>query len=110
MGWHVNNGLDRMASFYPAARFHNSLYRPDIVRRLIQMGSLKDAHAAAATALRAASVRSLAASIESPLPESSARPLSTFVPSSRTVGPPLFDCFCILGRSVVRARLLAAGA
>jgi glutamyl-tRNA synthetase len=30
--------------------------------------------------------------------------------TGRTVGPPLFDCFCILGRSAVRARLLAAGA
>ena len=47
MGWHINNGLDRMASFYPAARFHNSLYRPDIIRRLVQTSSLKDAHAQA---------------------------------------------------------------
>ncbi|HEY5316156.1 MAG TPA: WD40 repeat domain-containing protein [Pirellulales bacterium] len=47
MGWHINNGLERMASFYPAARFHNSLYRPDIVSRLIQSGSLQAAHAQA---------------------------------------------------------------
>ncbi|HEX4150054.1 MAG TPA: caspase family protein, partial [Pirellulales bacterium] len=47
MGWHINNGLEPMASFYPAARFHNSLYRPDIVRRLIQTGDLKAAHAQA---------------------------------------------------------------
>ena len=38
---------NRMASFYPAARFHNSLYRPDIIRRLIECGSLRDAHAQA---------------------------------------------------------------
>jgi nondiscriminating glutamyl-tRNA synthetase len=28
--------------------------------------------------------------------------------TGRTVGPPLFDCFCIVGRDVVVARLLAA--
>jgi glutamyl-tRNA synthetase len=29
--------------------------------------------------------------------------------TGRTVGPPLFDCFCILGRPKVRDRLLTAG-
>jgi WD40 repeat protein len=47
MGWHHNNGLEPMASFYPAARFHNSLYRPDIIRRLVECGSLREAHAQA---------------------------------------------------------------
>ncbi len=47
MGWHINHGLEPMASFYPAARFHNSLYRPDIIRRLIQTGNLQEAHAQA---------------------------------------------------------------
>jgi glutamyl-tRNA synthetase len=28
--------------------------------------------------------------------------------TGRTVGPPLFDCFCIAGREAVRARLIAA--
>lgn len=28
--------------------------------------------------------------------------------TGRTVGPPLFDCFCIVGRDVVHARLVAA--
>src|SRR6185312_9248811 len=44
MGWHVNNGREPMASFYPAARFHNSLYRPDIIRRLLEAGGLQLAH------------------------------------------------------------------
>ncbi|HEX3659088.1 MAG TPA: WD40 repeat domain-containing protein [Pirellulales bacterium] len=47
MGWHINNGLERMASFYPAARFHNSLYRPDVISRLLPAGSLQTAHAQA---------------------------------------------------------------
>jgi hypothetical protein len=40
MGWHVNNGPDRMASFYPAAKFRKALYRPDVIRRLLTTGSV----------------------------------------------------------------------
>jgi glutamyl-tRNA synthetase len=29
--------------------------------------------------------------------------------TGRTAGPPLFDCFCILGRAAVHARLISAG-
>jgi WD40 repeat protein len=39
MGWHVNNGPNRMASYYPAAQFHKSLYRPDVIKLLLQTGS-----------------------------------------------------------------------
>jgi WD40 repeat protein len=39
MGWHVNNGPDKMASFFPAQRFRASLYRPDVIKRLIEAGS-----------------------------------------------------------------------
>ncbi len=50
MGWHVNNGLDKLASFYPASRFHASLYRPDVLQLLFTEGidgDLKKALAAA---------------------------------------------------------------
>lgn len=30
IGWHVNEGTDRTASFYPAGRFASTTYRPDI--------------------------------------------------------------------------------
>jgi WD40 repeat protein len=47
MGWHVNNGPDRMASFYPAAQFRRSLYRPDVIQRLLEAGSVEKALALA---------------------------------------------------------------
>ncbi|MCC5876956.1 MAG: caspase family protein [Candidatus Sumerlaeia bacterium] len=31
IGWHVNNGLDRAADFFPAGRFRDRFYRPDII-------------------------------------------------------------------------------
>ena len=43
MGWHVNNGPEQMASFYPAARFRKSLYRPDVVKRVLEAGSVERA-------------------------------------------------------------------
>lgn len=43
MGWHLNHGVGSMASFYPAARFHKSLYRPDAIRRLLEFGDLQRA-------------------------------------------------------------------
>ena len=40
MGWHVNDGPDQMATFYPAAKFRKSLYRPDVIKLLLTTGSL----------------------------------------------------------------------
>ena len=39
MGWHLNRGPERMAAFYPAASYHNALYRPDVIRRIIAAGT-----------------------------------------------------------------------
>jgi WD40 repeat protein len=36
VGWHVNNGLDREASFYPVSRFFERFYRPDVMARAIK--------------------------------------------------------------------------
>ena len=47
MGWCVNNGLNAMASFYPASQFRKTLYRPDVVKRVIDAGSLDKALAEA---------------------------------------------------------------
>ncbi len=55
MGWHVNNGLDAMASFYPASQFRKTLYRPDVIKRLLQARSLEKALAEADAALGHAS-------------------------------------------------------
>ena len=43
MGLHVNNGAERMASFYPAAQFRKSLYRPDIVKLVLRSGGTQRA-------------------------------------------------------------------
>ena len=47
MGWHVNNGPDAMASYYPASQFRKTLYRPDVIKRLLGTGNLTKALAAA---------------------------------------------------------------
>lgn len=31
IGWHVNNGKDRAADFFPASRFRDRFYRPDVI-------------------------------------------------------------------------------
>jgi WD40 repeat protein len=35
IGWHVNNGPDAAADFYPASRFRSIRYRPDVVDRVL---------------------------------------------------------------------------
>jgi WD40 repeat protein len=36
IGWHVNRGKDQAADFYPAAQFHNTYYRPDVVAKVLE--------------------------------------------------------------------------
>jgi WD40 repeat protein len=50
MGWQVNNGLDQLASFYPASQFRKLLYRPDVIQGLLAAGSLEKALAQASPA------------------------------------------------------------
>jgi WD40 repeat protein len=40
MGWQVNNGPDHLATFYPAAQFRARLYRPDVIGRVLDAGSV----------------------------------------------------------------------
>jgi WD40 repeat protein len=47
MGWYVGNGPDALGTFFPAGQFKASLYRPDVLGRLLRAGSLKDALAEA---------------------------------------------------------------
>ena len=35
IGWHVNNGPDQAADFYPASRFRSTKYRPDVVSKVL---------------------------------------------------------------------------
>jgi WD40 repeat protein len=43
IGWHINNGADQTASFYPAAQFRRSLYHPDVIRQVLAAGSVEAA-------------------------------------------------------------------
>jgi hypothetical protein len=35
IGWHVNNGRDQAADFFPASRFRSTYYRPDVIDGMI---------------------------------------------------------------------------
>jgi WD40 repeat protein len=43
IGWHIGDGPNRMASFHPASRFRSSLYRPDVIRRILETGDVSRA-------------------------------------------------------------------
>jgi WD40 repeat protein len=47
MGWQVNNGVDKLASYYPAIQFRASLYQPAMIRLLLPNGNLQNAFVAA---------------------------------------------------------------
>jgi len=34
IGWHINNGRDKSADFFPAGRFRDRFYRPDVIAKL----------------------------------------------------------------------------
>jgi hypothetical protein len=36
IGWHVNNGKDHAADFFPASRFRSTYYRPDVIDRVLK--------------------------------------------------------------------------
>jgi WD40 repeat protein len=36
IGWHVNNGKDHAADFFPASRFRSTFYRPDVIDRVLK--------------------------------------------------------------------------
>jgi WD40 repeat protein len=53
MGWIVDHGPDKLLSFYPAEQFHSRLYRPDVIKLVLEKGSVEEAVKAADAALRA---------------------------------------------------------
>jgi WD40 repeat protein len=66
IGWQVNNGLDKMASFFPAAQFRRTLYRPDVIKHLLECGSVDAALDVAGKELGKASVRTSVAQVLPP--------------------------------------------
>ncbi|MBL8797623.1 MAG: caspase family protein [Planctomycetia bacterium] len=75
MGWQINHGPDAVASYYPAAQFRKSLYHPEVIKRLLQAGSLAKALAlvgkekAPIPSVTVAEVLPPAVAITSPAPE-----------------------------------------
>jgi WD40 repeat protein len=47
IGWKMDNGIDKMPTYYPAERFRKQLYRPDVIQRLLEFGSVEKALEAA---------------------------------------------------------------
>src|SRR5262249_15618992 len=43
IGWHVDDGPERMANYYPAAALYKRSYRPDLIRGLLKAGSVERA-------------------------------------------------------------------
>jgi WD40 repeat protein len=38
IGWHVNNGPDQAADFFPVAQFRETYYRPDVIAKVLPTG------------------------------------------------------------------------
>ncbi len=38
IGWHVNNGRDKAADFFPVGQFRSTYYRPDVVAKILETG------------------------------------------------------------------------
>ena len=66
IGWHVNHGPDRVADFFPASRFRDRFYRPDVVRRVL--ATLDEAEAVRVANAARGIVEAKAAPITSDLP------------------------------------------
>ena len=43
IGWHVNRGKVEAADFFPAARFRNIYYRPDVLQRVLNTRNVAEA-------------------------------------------------------------------
>lgn len=39
IGWHVNRGKDAAADFFPASRFRDRFYRPDVLAHVLETGN-----------------------------------------------------------------------
>lgn len=47
IGWQVSHGPERMPDYYPASQFRKTLYRPDVIKLLLQTGGTERALAEA---------------------------------------------------------------
>ena len=42
IGWHINQGADQEALFFPASRFRDLYYRPEIIRNVLKTRTVED--------------------------------------------------------------------
>jgi WD40 repeat protein len=70
IGFTVDHGIDRETSFHPVEQFRRVLYRPDVIKLLLEKGSVGQSLAAANAALRKEGVKVTegAADVEALLP------------------------------------------
>jgi WD40 repeat protein len=66
IGWHVNNGKDKEASFFVASRFRSAFYRPDVIDRI--MATLDDGEAVRLANAESGRKEVTAASVRDQLP------------------------------------------
>jgi WD40 repeat protein len=57
MGWQVDNGPNKLGTFLPAERFRKALFRPDVIRLLLEKGQTGLALEAANKALQAEGIK-----------------------------------------------------
>jgi WD40 repeat protein len=68
VGWHVNNGLRKLANFYPIDRFSKQFRRPGIIALVLKTGSVDEAVKVANAAKAAQGQKVAAADIDQLLP------------------------------------------
>lgn len=70
IGWHINRGAEKEADFFPAARFREQFYRPDVIDRVLKTQDVAEAVRLANEARRKkiAEVTDPAATIKEKLP------------------------------------------
>ena len=67
IGWHLNRGVDAAADFFPASRFREAFYRPDVIDRMLD--TLDEGQALAqANAARGSRPQAAASPVTSALP------------------------------------------
>jgi WD40 repeat protein len=99
IGWHVNQGLDHAAKFYPAAQFQKQFYRPDVVVAFL---STRDIDAAVKTAneRRGGEFRSQ--------PVFTSANVQAWLPPLISISSPPRDALTVTGKSLrVRAEVLS---
>ena len=41
MGWQMNNGIDKVGTYYPAIQFRPSLFQPEVIKNLFRQGEFR---------------------------------------------------------------------